>query len=118
MTEQYSIGGDKSFWNGRRWVKRQADSRVLAGIQISVSIQDFFDTYFSFRYDLGNVWQVTDDIRFKDLRHGIGLTTAFDTPIGEASFSAGRSFIVKNGFNNNSFVFGPYNFYFSIGYDI
>ena len=119
LTEQYSIGGDKSFFGmvedelrGRQILEFSLEYRYLFPYKI------FFDTYFSFRYDLGNVWQVTDDIRFKDLRHGIGLTTAFDTPIGEASFSAGRSFIVKNGFNNNSFVFGPYNFYFSIGYDI
>lgn len=119
LTEQYSIGGEKSFFGmvddelrGRQILEFSLEYRYLFPYKI------FFDTYFSFRYDLGNVWQVTDDIRFKDLRHGIGLTTAFDTPIGEASFSAGRSFIVKNGFNNNSFVFGPYNFYFSIGYDI
>lgn len=119
LTEQYSIGGDKSFFGmvddelrGRQILEFSLEYRYLFPYKI------FFDTYFSFRYDLGNVWQVTDDIRFKDLRHGIGLTTAFDTPIGEASFSAGRSFIVKNGFNKNSFVFGPYNFYFSIGYDI
>lgn len=119
LTEQYSIGGEKSFFGmvddelrGRQILEFSLEYRYLFPYKI------FFDTYFSFRYDLGNVWQVTDDIRFKDLRHGIGLTAAFDTPIGEASFSAGRSFIVKNGFNNNSFVFGPYNFYFSIGYDI
>ncbi|MDQ3194231.1 MAG: hypothetical protein M3P82_04435, partial [Bacteroidota bacterium] len=78
----------------------------------------FFDTYFHFRYDVGNVWQVPEDIKFKDLRHGLGLTAAFDTPIGEASFSVGRSFIIKKGLTEDSFIFGPYVFYFSIGYDI
>lgn len=119
LTEHYSIGGDKSFFGmaddelrGRQILEASLEYRYLFPYRI------FFDTYFSIRYDIGNVWQVTDDIRFKDLRHGIGLTTAFDTPVGEVSFSAGRSFLVKNGFNKNSLIFGPYNFYFSIGYDI
>ena len=119
LTEHYSIGGEKSFFGmvedelrGRQILDASVEYRYLFPYKI------FFDTYLSFRYDLGNVWQVTDDIRFKDLRHGIGISAAFDTPIGEASFSAGRSFIIKNGFSENSFTFGPYNFYFSIGYDI
>jgi len=119
LTEQYSLGGEKSFFGmvedelrGRQILETSLEYRYLFPYKL------FFDTYFSFRYDLGNIWQFTEDIRFKDLRHGIGLSAAFDTPIGEASFSVGRSFIIKKGLKKDSFIFGPYDFYFSIGYDI
>jgi NTE family protein len=64
------------------------------------------------------MWENADDIRFKDLRHGLGLSVSFDTPIGKASFSGGRSFIINKGLKNDSFMFGPYTFYFSIGYEL
>lgn len=119
LTEQFSLGGEKSFFGmvedelrGRQILETSIEYRYLFPYKL------FFDTYLSIRYDLGNVWQITEDIRFKDLRHGIGLTAAFDTPIGEASFSTGKSFLIKKGLTEDSFIFGPTDFYFSIGYDI
>ncbi len=119
LTEQFSLGGEKSFFGmvedelrGRQILETSIEYRYLFPYKL------FFDTYLSIRYDLGNIWQVTEDIRFRDLRHGIGLTAAFDTPIGEASFSTGKSFIIKKGLTEDSFIFGPTDFYFSIGYDI
>lgn len=119
LTEQYSLGGQKSFFGmvedelrGRQVLSTSLQYRYMFPYKL------FFDTYFSFRYDIGNVWQFTEDIRFKDLRHGIGLSASFDTPIGEAIFSVGKSFTIKRGLKKDSFIFGPYDFYFSIGYDI
>jgi len=119
LSEQFYLGGQKSFFGmvedelvGRQILEASLEYRYLFPYKL------FFDTYFSVRYDLGNVWQVTEDIRFKDLRHGIGLSLEFDTPVGEASFSVGRSFIIKKGLSQDSFIFGPYDFYYSIGYDI
>ncbi len=119
LTEQFSLGGEKSFYGmyddelrGRQILLASLEYRYLFPYKI------FFDTYFSFRYDLGNVWQITEDVRFRDLRHGLGLAVAFDTPVGQANFAVGKSFIIKKGLTEDSFIFGPYNFYFSIGYDI
>ena len=119
LTEQYSIGGEKSFFGmvldelrGRQILELSLEYRYLFPYKL------FFDTYIGVRYDLGNVWQVAQDIRFKDLRHGIGITSAFDTPVGEASFSVGQSFIIKKGIQKDSFIFGPIDLYFSFGYDI
>jgi NTE family protein len=119
LSEQFYLGGQNSFFGmvedeltGRQIVEASFEYRYLFPYKI------FFDTYFSIRYDLGNVWQVSEDIRFRDLRHGLGMSLEFDTPIGEASFSVGRSFIVKKGLTEDSFIFGPYDFYYSIGYDI
>lgn len=117
--EQFSMGGGKLFYGmsenelvGRQILLTSLEYRYLFPYKL------FFDTYLSVRYDLGNVWENAVDIRFKDLRHGIGLSTGFDTPVGEASFAVGRSFLIKKGLQKDSFIFGPYNFYFSIGYDI
>lgn len=78
----------------------------------------FFDTYLSTRYDLGQIWESAQDIRFKDLRHGLGLSIQFDTPVGKASFSGGKSMMILNESGKNSFIWGPYTFYFSIGYEL
>ncbi|MEO8209191.1 MAG: patatin-like phospholipase family protein [bacterium] len=119
LTEQFSLGGEKSFFGmvddelrGRQILTTSIEYRYLFPYKL------FFDTYLSLRYDLGNIWQVTEDIRFKDLRHGIGFSAGFDTPVGEASFSVGRSFLIKKGLTKDSFIFGPYDFYFSIGYEL
>jgi len=117
--ELFSLGGENSFYGmvedemrGRQILVGSVEYRYLLPFQL------FFDSYLSARYDLGRVWENTEDIRFKDLRHGIGVAAMFDTPIGKASFSAGRTFIIRNGFAEGSIVKGNYTFYFSIGYDL
>ena len=117
--ELFSLGGENSFYGmvedemrGRQILVGSVEYRYLLPFQL------FFDSYLSARYDLGRVWENTEDIRFKDLRHGIGVAAMFDTPIGKASFSVGRTFIIRNGFAEGSIVKGNYVFYFSIGYDL
>jgi NTE family protein len=119
LMEQFSLGGENSFFGmvedelrGRQVMTASVEYRYMFPFKL------FFDTYASVRYDLGQMWETADDIRFKDLRHGIGLSVLFDTPVGKASFSAGRSFIINKGLKEDSFMFGPYTFYFSIGYDL
>ena len=86
--------------------------------QIKLPFKIFFDTYLWFRYDLGATWRVQELIRFKDLKHGIGGTVSFDTPIGPADFSIGRSFLLRKGLVENSISWGDILFYFSIGHAI
>lgn len=119
LAETFSLGGENSFYGmaedelrGRQILTASLEYRYLLPFRI------FFDVYVSGRYDLGQVWENTEDIKFKDLRHGFGLSAAWDTPIGKASFSAGRSFLLKKENNQTSVVWGPYTFYFSIGYDL
>jgi NTE family protein len=76
----------------------------------------FFDTYFKLRYDLGNTWAEQEQIRFKDLRHGIGAALSFATPIGPAEFAVGRSFLFRKDLPENPISWGDVLFYFSIGY--
>ncbi len=118
LQEQFRLGGENLFYGmfEDQLVGRQI---LLASVEYryKMPFRIFFDTYLSLRYDLGRIWENAEDIRFKDLRHGIGLSAGFNTPIGKASFSAGKSFIINKGISDDTFVFGPLAFYFSIGYD-
>jgi NTE family protein len=67
------------------------------------------------RYDLGSIWVVQEQIKFKELRHGVGLSLSFDTPVGPADFSVGRSFLFKN-LPGSPISLGDVYFYFSVGY--
>lgn len=118
VQDKFSLGGQNSFFGmfrdelrGNQIFSTSVEYRFQSPVKL------FFDTYLKFRYDLGRVWENTEAVRFKDLRHGVGVTLAFDTPIGEASFSTGKTFLIQRGFNQDSFIFGPYVFYYSIGYD-
>ncbi len=117
LSEEYSLGGQSSFFgmNDNQFRGRQI---FLASLEYRYKLpfQIFFDTYFKFRYDLGSTWDEQEEIRFKDLRHGIGATLSFDTPIGPADFSVGRSFLFVKNLPGNPLSWGNYFFYFSIGY--
>ncbi len=117
--EFFSLGGEDSFY-GMHEDEMRGRQILLASLEYryKLPIQLFFDTYLSVRYDLGKTWENTEDIRFKDLQHGLGFATQFDTPIGKASFSVGRMFIINKGFTSESLVLAPYTFYFSIGYNL
>ncbi|MCX8011371.1 MAG: BamA/TamA family outer membrane protein, partial [Ignavibacteria bacterium] len=111
------LGGQNSFFGlrendflGRQLFLASLEYRVLFPFKI------FFDTYFKIRYDLGSAWLTPTSIRYKDFRHGIGVSLSFDTPIGPANFSIGRGFFVRNDLLKKPLSFGPYEFYFEIGY--
>ncbi len=117
LSQQFSLGGQYSFfglrndeYRGRQLLASSLEYRAKLPFKI------FFDTYIKFRYDLGSIWEEQEAIRFKDLRHAIGATISFDTPLGQADFSVGRSFYFVNTFNKNSIKRGPIYFYFTIGY--
>ena len=94
LTEEYSIGGQDSFF-GMRADEFRGRQIFLSSLEyrFKLPLVIFFDTYFKMRYDLGSTWDVQEEIKFKELRHGVGLTLSFDTPVGPADFSVGRSFL-------------------------
>jgi len=117
LTEEFSLGGQNSFfglrdyeYRGRQIFLASLEHRYLLPVKL------FFDTYVRMRYDLGSIWEEREQIRFKDLRHGIGASLSIKTPIGPADFSVGKSFYFKNTLQNNAIVWGPTFFYFTIGY--
>ena len=117
VTEHYSLGGQNSFF-GMRENEYRGRQLFLASLEYRYKIPFiiFFETYFKLRYDIGSIWEVQDQIRFKDLRHGAGVTLSFDTPIGPADFSLGRSFLIKKNLPGSPLSLGDIFFYFSIGY--
>ncbi|MBN8569059.1 MAG: patatin-like phospholipase family protein [Ignavibacteria bacterium] len=117
LPEYFTIGGEDSFYG---MVEDEATGRQILEFSLEYRFKSpfkfFFDTYFKARYDIGRIWDNTTDVKFKDLRHGIGSSICFDTPIGESSFSVGKTFLIQKGLTQDSFIFGPYTYYFSIGY--
>ncbi len=116
LSEEYSIGGQDSFF-GMRADEFRGRQIFLSSLEYRYKLpfEIFFDTYFKMRYDLGSTWEVQEQIKFKRLRHGVGLSLSFDTPVGPADFSVGRSFLFKN-LPDNPISLGDVYFYFSIGY--
>jgi len=116
LSQQYSLGGLDSFF-GMHENEYRGRQIFLASLmyRYKLPVKIFFDTYFKFRYDLGSTWPEQEEIKFKNLKHGIGGTLSFDTPIGPADFAVGRSFLFKQ--NQPGVVsWGDVLFYFSIGY--
>jgi NTE family protein len=116
LSEEYSLGGQDSFF-GMRADEFRGRQIFLSSLEyrIKLPFEIFFETYFKMRYDLGSTWEVQEQIKFKELKHGVGITLSFDTPFGPADFSIGRSFLFKN-IPNNPVSLGDVYFYFSIGY--
>jgi len=119
LSEQFTLGGQYTFF-GAHEDEFRGRQIALASLmyQIKLPFKIFFDTYLWFRYDLGATWKVQELIRFKDLKHGIGGTVSFDTPIGPADFSIGRSFLLRKDLPENPLSWGDILFYFSIGHAI
>lgn len=118
LSQQFSLGGKESFF-GLRENEYRGRQIFLTSLEYRYKLPwtIFFDTYLMFRYDLGSIWDFQEQIRFKDLRHGIGGTFSFDTPIGPADFSVGRSFLFTKNLPDNPIRWGEVQFYFSIGYN-
>ena len=116
LSEQYSLGGQDMFF-GLRKDEFRGRQIFLTSLEYRYKLpfEIFFDTYFSLRYDLGSIWGEQEEIRFRDLKHGIGTGLSFDTPIGPAKFSVGKSFLFERS-AGNPIVWGDTYFYFSIGY--
>jgi len=119
LSEQFSLGGQYSFF-GAYQDQYRGRQIFLASLmyQYKLPFKIFFDTYTWFRYDVGSTWEEQETIKFKDLKHGLGGSISFDTPVGPADFSVGRSFTISQGLQSGSFVWGDVLFYFSIGYMI
>jgi NTE family protein len=117
ISEQFSLGGQQSFF-GLREDNSRGRQLLIASLEYRYQspLSVFFDTYLTARYDLGSIWATPEEIRFKDLRHGIGVGVAFDTPIGLAEFSVGQSFFFRKDLLNNPISLGPILGYFTIGY--
>ena len=117
LSEQFSLGGQESLF-GLRDDDQRGRQIFLINFEyrLALPFKIIFESYLKLRYDLGSVWRIPEDIRFRDFYHGIGAQIALDTPIGPAHFAVGRSFLFRRDLPNNPLSFGPYHVYFSFGY--
>ncbi|MCX7874586.1 MAG: BamA/TamA family outer membrane protein [Melioribacteraceae bacterium] len=117
LSQQFSLGGQNSFFGMREFEYRGRQVFVSSlEVRYKFPFKIFFDSYLRLRYDLGSIWKEREQIRLKDLLHGIGSTLSFKTPIGPADFSIGKSFYFANTLTKNKLVLGPTFFYFTIGF--
>jgi len=119
LTEQFSLGGQNTFF-GLREDNSRGRQMLLGSLeyQYQLPFKLFFDTYLKARYDIGSIWLKPEEIRLVDLQHGVGLTLGFDTPVGPAEFSIGRSFFLRKDVLDSPVSLGPFVAYFSIGYTL
>jgi len=117
LTEQFSLGGQNSF-SGFRDYEYRGRQILSASLEYRYNLpfKIFFDTYVKARYDLGSIWAEREQIRFKDLKHGVGASLSFNTPIGPADFSIGKGFYFSDVLSKSTINWGPTYFYFTIGY--
>jgi NTE family protein len=115
--EYFGLGGLNSFL-GLREDDTRGKQMFVANIEyrFHFPFKIVFDTFLKLRYDLGMISATPREIQLTKFHHGIGTELALDTPIGPASFAAGRSFFVRRDLKDHPVSVGPWLFYFSIGY--
>lgn len=112
--EFFSLGGNESLLGfredelrGRQIFSASMDARYRIPYKI------YFDTFISLHYGIGSAWNQFETIKIADLKHSIGISVYFDTPIGPAKFSLGKGFYFLK--NPSTIVWGTWQTYFSIG---
>lgn len=116
IAEQFSFGGFGSFYG-----LREDDSRgrqvflINMEYRYALPFKLIFDTYLTGRYDLGTISGIPQELKFNRFKHGVGLELALDTPLGVASFGAGKSFYLRQDLPGSPLSTGPLLFYFSVG---
>jgi NTE family protein len=115
--EYFSLGGSESFY-GMREDELRAKQYFKLSLELrrKLDFKLFFDTYVSARYDWGNVFDEMDDLKFTDIKHGVGLNFALDTPVGPAVLSFGKSFSYN--YKTNKWYSGNLIFYFNFGLNL
>jgi NTE family protein len=117
LSQQFGFGGQYSFLGYREYEYR--GRQIFIGslqYRLKFPFKIWFDAYLSVRYDVGNIWERKEEMKFKEFKQGLGAILSFDTPIGPADFAIGRSFLIDRGLTTGNVVRGPTQLYFTIGY--
>jgi len=115
--EFFRLGGEDTFY-GYREDESRGRQLFLGSLeyQYKIPFKILFDTFLSFRYNLGTTWEYPEEIKFESLKNGAGISFGVDTPIGIAKVSAGEAFYFHR--NPVSVIWGYLHLYFSIGIKI
>lgn len=119
LGQQFRLGGREAFF-GTREDDRRGRQLFLLNIEYRylLPVRLLFNAYLRFRYDLGSISAIPEEIKFSTLRHGVGGEFALDSPIGPVTFGIGKSFFFNRKLPENPVQQGPFLFYFMIGYQL
>lgn len=87
-SEKFYLGGQESF-AGYRTDRLSGDK--LFSLTQELRFRLPFRFYTTFRYDLGEVYADTDEIKLRNLRHGFGAALSYDSPFGPIVIGYGRA---------------------------
>lgn len=119
LAQQFRLGGRASMFGTREDDRRGRQMLALSfEYRYRLPVRLIFETYVRVRYDLATISEVPEQIKLNAFRHGIGAEVAFDTPVGQAAFGAGKSFFPARDLPKNPIQHGPLLFYFVLGYEI
>ena len=86
--ERFYLGGTGSF-EGFRREELSGEKAILFNLELRY--QAFARMYFTAKYNSGNTFVQTDDIKFDKFNHGWAAGVGFDTPLGPITFVYGRA---------------------------
>lgn len=115
LEEYFSMGGIDDFY-GMQEYQMRGQQKLLLSMEgrYLLPYNLLFNTYIGMRYDYGNIWETSGMIDFNYMKHGMGIYTAVETPLGPAKLAIGRSFYFERN-EINAIVSSKFIFYFSIG---
>jgi NTE family protein len=102
VSEKFTLGGQHDLFG--LFIEELKGDKMFAG-SLGLRFRFFRRLYWTFRYDMGEVWTKLESIKLKGLKHAFGSTLALDTPLGPIQFGYG---VATNEWDK---------FYFSFGYD-
>ncbi len=126
FSEMFFLGGTGSPYS-RRFIGLKENDRIGrniaslgANVRYSPPFDLIFPSSFLLYYNAGNVWQNRENMKPGDIIHGFGAGLNWKTPLGPASFTAGKAFTVDdkgNGQDGSSLRFAETVLYFSFGHE-
>lgn len=126
FSEMFFLGGAGSPYS-HRFIGLKENDRIGkniaalgANFRYSPPFDLIFPSSFLLYYNAGNVWQQRTDMSTGDLIHGFGAGVNWDTPLGPASFTAGKAFTFDSETDdddNSSARFAETVFYFNFGHE-
>jgi NTE family protein len=125
FTEKFFLGGTGNNYSSRFIGLKENDlignNIAVAGAQLRYTppFELIFPASFLLCYNIGNVWELRDQISPDNLIHGVGAGLIWKTPIGPARFTLAKAFASdKDAADNASDLnFAETLLYFSLGHE-
>ncbi len=117
LGQQFRLGGRELF-SGLNEDDRRGRQLLLLNLEyrLRLPVRLLFPSYLRFRYDLGSIATVPEEIKFSTFRHGMGAELALDSPVGPVILAVGKSFAFVRDLPQNPLQSGPFLLSFLVGY--